>query len=196
MKNFINYIFQDWEVNKEGSSKSRFILLMFRSTQILGRLPVPFLSGFFRNFYTLIVEWLLGIELPWDTKIGSDLRLIHGVGLVVNNGTIIGHNCIIRHSTTIGNKKLPDGSYSGSPKIGDNVEVGSNVVIIGPITIGNNAVIGAGSVVVKDVPEGAVAVGNPAKVIRVLNLTSARTDHSEEDNSAQARLPDTTSCIY
>ncbi len=195
MKNFINYIFQDWEVNQEGSSKSRFILLIFRATQILGNLPVPLLPSFFRNFYILIVEWILGVELPWDTKIGSDLRLIHGVGLVVNNGTIIGNNCILRHSTTIGNKKLSNGSYTGSPKIGDNVEVGSNVVIIGPITIGNNAVIGAGSVVVKDVPEGAVVVGNPAKVIRVLNCNLPVVDNSLEDNSTKA-LPDTTSCIY
>jgi putative colanic acid biosynthesis acetyltransferase WcaB len=169
MNNFINYIFQDWKVNQEGSSKSRFILLLFRATQILGRLPVPLVSSFFRSFYILIVEWILGVELPWDTQIGSDLRLIHGVGLVVNNGTIIGSNCILRHSTTIGNKKLPNGEYTGSPKIGDNVEIGSNVVIIGPIIIGNNAVIGAGSVVVKDVPEGAVVVGNPAKVIRILH---------------------------
>lgn len=195
MNYFINYIFQDWEVNQEGSSKSRLILLMFRATQILGNLPVPLLSSFFRNFYILIVEWVLGVELPWDTKIGSDLRLIHGVGLVVNNGTIIGNNCILRHSTTIGNKKLSNGSYTGSPKIGDNVEVGSNVVIIGPITIGNNAVIGAGSVVVKDVPEGAVVVGNPAKVIRVLNCNLPVVDNSLEDNSTKA-LPDTTSCIY
>lgn len=196
MKNFINYIFQDWEVNQEGSSKSRFILLIFRATQILGNLPVPLLSSFFRNFYILIVEWVLGVELPWDTKIGSDLRLIHGVGLVVNNGTIIGNNCILRHSTTIGNKKLPNGSYTGSPKIGDHVEVGSNVVIIGPITIGNNAVIGAGSVVVKDVPEGAVVVGNPAKVIRVLNGNLPVVDNSLDDNSSAKALPDTTSCIY
>ena len=195
MNNFVNYIFQDWKVNQEGSSKSRFILLMFRVTQILGRLPVPLLSSFFRNFYILIVEWILGVELPWDTKVGSDLRLIHGVGLVVNNGTIIGQNCILRHSTTIGNKKLDNGSYTGSPQIGNNVEVGSNVVIIGPITIGNNAVIGAGSVVVKDVPVGAVVVGNPAKVIRVLNCNSPVVDNSEENNSNKARVTDTTSCV-
>ncbi len=171
MSNFINYILQDWSANKEGNSKTRFILLMFRSAQILGRLPAPFsvFSSFFRSFYALIVEWILGVELPWDTKVGSNLKLLHGVGLVVNHETIIGANCTIRHCTTIGNKKLADGSCSVSPQIGNNVEIGSNVVIVGPITVGDNAVIGAGSVVVKDVPAWAVVVGNPARVIRMNN---------------------------
>jgi len=168
MSKFFKYLLQDWEANKEGNSKTHFILLMFRSAQLLGRLPAPF-SSFFRNFYTLIVEWILGVELPWDTKVGPNLRLIHGVGLVVNHETIIGSNCTLRHSTTIGNKKLPDSSYTDSPKIGNYVDIGSNVVIIGSITVGDHAVIGAGSVVVKDVPEGAVVVGNPARVIRVNN---------------------------
>jgi len=168
MSKFFKYLLQDWEANKEGNSKTHFILLMFRSAQILGRLPSPF-SSFFQNFYTLIVEWILGVELPWDTKVGPNLRLIHGVGLVVNHETIIGTNCTLRHSTTIGNKKLPDSSYTDSPKIGNYVDIGSNVVIIGSITVGDHAVIGAGSVVVKDVPEGAVVVGNPARIIRVNN---------------------------
>ena len=181
MSNFINYVLQDWSANKEGNSKTRFILLMFRSAQILGRLPAPFsvLSIFFKNLYTLIIEWILGVELPWDTKVGQNLRLIHGVGLVVNHETIIGANCTIRHCTTIGNKKLSDGSYSRSPHIGNNVEIGSNVVIIGPITVGDHAVIGAGSVVVKDVPEGAVVVGNPARVIRVNNQANSFAQASE-----------------
>jgi putative colanic acid biosynthesis acetyltransferase WcaB len=93
--------------------------------------------------------------------------------LVVNHETIIGANCILRNSTTIGNKKLADGSYSAAPKIGNNVDIGANVVIIGAITVGDNAVIGAGSVVVKDIPEGAVVVGNPARVIRTVNTASS-----------------------
>lgn len=174
MSNFITYVLQDWEANNEASSKSRFILLMFRSAQILRRLPAPFslFSDFYRVLYNLIVEWILGVELPWDTQVGANLKLLHGQALVVNHETIIGANCTLRHATTIGNKKLADGSSSRSPKIGNNVEIGSNVVILGPITVGHNAVIGAGSVVVKDVPEGAVVVGNPARVIRIINTAS------------------------
>jgi len=171
MNKLLKYILQDWEVNQEGNSKSRFLVLMFRSAQVIGRLPLPFplLSIYCRIFYPLIVEWILGVELPWDTQVGPNFKLLHGQALVVNHGTVIGANCTLKHSTTIGNKKLSDGSSSGCPKIGNNVEVGSNVVIIGPITAGNNVVIGAGSFVVKDVPEGAIVVGNPARVIRIVN---------------------------
>lgn len=174
MSSFITCIFQDWQVNKETSSKSRFILLMFRSVQILGHLPAPFslFSISYRVLYQLITEWILGVELPWDTQVGTKLKLLHCQGLVINHETIIGENCTLRHSTTIGNKKLLDGSVSSSPIIGNDVEIGSNAIIIGAITIGNNAVIGAGSVVVKDVPDGAVVVGNPAKIIRILNTPS------------------------
>jgi putative colanic acid biosynthesis acetyltransferase WcaB len=182
MSNFLTYILQDWQINRETSLKSRFVLIMFRTAHLLGRSPLPF--SLFPFVYQILVEWILGIELPWDTQIGANLKLQHGLALVVNHETIIGENCIIRHSTTIGNKKSKDGSYSASPKIGNNVDIGSNVVILGAITVGNSAIIGAGSVVVKDVPEGAVVAGNPARIIRFVNEKPSSKvdkvlDHSE-----------------
>ena len=65
-----------------------------------------------------------------------------------------------------GTRCWPNGAMSGCPVLGTRVDVGANVVILGPIQIGDDAVIGAGSVVVKDVPAGAVVAGNPARVIR------------------------------
>ncbi len=171
MNEFMNDILQDWQINQDTSLKSRLILLMFRIAQKLAYLPTPFswVSKFYSGVYLLIVDWILGVELPWDTQVGKKITLHHARGLVINHKTIIGNNCILRHSTTIGNKKLLDGSISGSPKIGNNVDIGVNVVILGEITIGDNAVIGAGSIVVKDVPKDAVVAGNPAKIIRMLN---------------------------
>lgn len=57
---------------------------------------------------------------------------------------------------------------NGIPTLGDNVSLGANVVIIGSVKIGNNVIIGAGSVVVKGIPDNSVAAGNPAKVIKML----------------------------
>lgn len=170
------YLFQDWNAN-QNRPKSRLILLMFRLAQMLRRTPMPFfiLSIPYLVLYRVLVEWVLGVELPWNTHVGANFRLEHGQALVVNDCTIIGANCILRNSTTIGNKLLPNGSYSECPKIGNNVDIGANAIIIGSILIGNNVVIGAGSVVVKDVPDGAVVAGNPAKILRINKLELMQT---------------------
>jgi putative colanic acid biosynthesis acetyltransferase WcaB len=111
------------------------------------------------------VEWVLGVELRYKTSVGPRLRLFHAHALVVHEGTTIGADCTLRQSTTIGNKTLSDGTPSACPTLGTGVDVGANVVILGPIFIGARAVIGAGSVVVKDVPAGATVAGNPARII-------------------------------
>lgn len=79
------------------------------------------------------------------------------------NAKSIGFDCIIRQNTTIGNASDDN---SKIPVIGDNVQIGANVVIIGDIAIGSNVVIGAGSVVTKNVPENCTVAGNPARIIR------------------------------
>jgi putative colanic acid biosynthesis acetyltransferase WcaB len=169
MSKFIDYVFQDWQVNNDTSSKSRLVLLLFRIAQLSGHLPSFFhpISIAYRFIYIFIVDWLLGIDIPWDTQIGKNIKLIHGQSIVVNHEAVIGNNCTLRTCTTIGNKKLTDGSCSNSPKIGHNVDIGANVVIIGEITISDNVVIGAGSVVVKDIPANAIVAGNPAKIIKM-----------------------------
>lgn len=110
----------------------------------------------------------MGIELSWNLQIGSGLQLFHGHALVINGNSVIGKNCVLRHCTTIGNKGVATDFYYKCPVIGDNVDIGSNVCIIGDITIGNNVIIGAGSVVTKSIPANKLVVGNPAKIIRDL----------------------------
>ena len=88
----------------------------------------------------------------------------HPIGIVINKNAKIGRNCTIWQNVTIGDKcsKTNNGTY---PTIGDNVQIFAGSIIVGGITIGNNAVIGAGTVVLKDVPENATVVGNPARII-------------------------------
>jgi putative colanic acid biosynthesis acetyltransferase WcaB len=163
----MNYLLQDYEANKN-NIKGRLVLISFRLAQLCRKSPKPFFYLLipYLVFYRVVFEWILGIELPWNTQVGTGLKLYHGQGLVVNDHSIIGKNCTLRHNTTIGHKELSNGDFSDSPKIGNNVDIGSNSAIIGDINIGDNVVIGAGSVVVKDLESNAIYVGNPARLIK------------------------------
>ncbi len=159
------YLFQDWSANRQ-NFKAQLVLFMFRLVQAFNRYTITKIIFYpYFMFYRLAVEWHLGIELPRKLTIGKGLSLYHGQALVVNKDTIIGSNCTLRNSTTIGHKKLADGTFTRCPVIGNNVDIGANVCIIGGIAIGDNVIIGAGSVVVKDVPPDCVVVGNPARVL-------------------------------
>src|SRR5476651_2346791 len=161
--NFFSYLFQDWNANK-GNLKGRLVLLMFRLVQYINQYTILKIIFFpYLIWYRFVVEWHWCIELPRKLTIGKGLKLYHGQALVVNLRTVMGENCTLRNGTTIGHKQLADGSMSGSPRIGNNVDIGANVCIIGDITIGDNVVIGAGSVLVKDIPSNCVVVGNPAR---------------------------------
>ncbi len=100
---------------------------------------------------------------PSCKKVGRFTYLAHPCSTFINAESI-GDYFTCRQNTTIGNKHKGDRSI---PIIGDNVNVGANVCIIGDIRIGNNVTIGAGSVVVKSIPDNAVVVGNPARIIRI-----------------------------
>ena len=96
---------------------------------------------------------------------GGGIYLAHPYSTIIN-AKKVGRHFSCRQCTTIGNKQ--DDRNDLIPTIGDNVTLGSNVVIIGNITIGNNVIIGAGTVVVNDIPDNVVVVGNPARIIRYL----------------------------
>ena len=89
-------------------------------------------------------------------------KFAHPIGIVIDKDVVIGKKCCIYQNVTIGKKYGSDGK---SPIIGNNVEIYSNVCIIGDVKIGDNALIGAMSVVTKDVPQNAIVVGNPARII-------------------------------
>ncbi len=104
-----------------------------------------------------------GIQIPRNTKIGYGLYIGHGIGIVINGGTVIGNNVNISQFLSIGtNKRTP-------ATIGDNVYIGPNVCIVENVKIENNSCIAAGAVVVKDVPENSTVGGVPAKVISYNN---------------------------
>lgn len=119
--------------------------------------------------FEMMFGWLRPAEkyflISKSTKIGEGAYMSHPFSTVIN-AKIIGKNFSCRHLTTLGNKV--DGDNDNRPIIGDNVTLGVNVTIIGSVHIGNNVVIGAGAVVVKDIPDNCIAVGNPCKPIKFL----------------------------
>lgn len=111
-------------------------------------------SKLLRIFYPQCDNFIIDIH----TRIGEGLQLAHPYATIINAESV-GKHCYINHLVTIGEK---DGKR---PVIGNAVTFHANCIVIGGITIGDHAVIGAGAVVIKDVPAHALAIGNPARII-------------------------------
>ncbi|MDG0815611.1 serine O-acetyltransferase [Bdellovibrio svalbardensis] len=103
-----------------------------------------------------ISRWMTGIEIHPGATIGRRLVIDHGVGVVIGETAIIGDDCIIFHGVTLGGIKFDP--VKRHPTVGNRVLIGTGAKVLGPITIGDGATIGANSVVVRDVPPGAVMV--------------------------------------
>ncbi len=133
------------------------VLFLFRLCQYRGL--------FFRLFCYIYnrVSRKCCIYLPPMTRIGYGLDIGHGISIVINGGTIIGNNVSLSHFMSIGT------NHDTPAIIGDNVYIGPNSSIVEDVSIGSNVTIGAGSVVTKDIPSDATAVGSPAKVIHYNN---------------------------
>ena len=113
-------------------------------------------------------RFLTGIEIHPKAKVGKNLFIDHGMGVVIGETSDIGDNVTIYHMATLGGISPSINSENQRnikrhPTLMDNVVVGSGAQILGPIVIGKNAKIGANAVVTKNVPENAIMVGIPAK---------------------------------
>ena len=108
-----------------------------------------------------LVETLFGISLPKAVSVGPGLRIWHFGGIFIHPQVVIGANCTLRQGVTIGNRH-EDGPV---PVLGNDVDVGAYAQILGGVRIGDGCRIGALSVVLTDLPDGATAVGAPARII-------------------------------
>ena len=113
-------------------------------------------------------RFLTGIEIHPRAKIGKNLFIDHGMGVVIGETSDIADNVTIYHMVTLGGISPSINSndqreIKRHPTLHDNVVIGSGAQILGPVVVGKNARIGANAVVTKNVPENAVMVGIPAK---------------------------------
>ncbi len=109
-----------------------------------------------------IVETATGISIPKTVEVGGGLRIHHFGCIFINGSAQIGKNCTLRQGVTIGNRH----DNGPVPVIEDDVELGAFAQVLGGVRVGRGARIGALSVVLRDVPPGATAVGTPARVIQ------------------------------
>lgn len=125
--------------------------------------------GFWRGGWPLIARWvshvgrfLTGIEIHPAAVLGPGLFIDHGMGIVIGETAEVGENVSILQGVTLGGTSLK--REKRHPTIGDNVMIGAGAKVIGGFTIGAGSRIGAGSVVVREVPENCVVVGVPGRI--------------------------------
>lgn len=165
----INLLNQDFD-NNRGNTKGKIVAFCFRLASLGGKHPVlKILLSPYLVFYKFMFEWVIGFEVPYRTRIGKGLKVYHLQAIVINPNVVIGENFVARQNLTIGSSR-PNGKC---PVIGNNVECGAQVVIVGDITIGNNVIIGAGSIVISSFPDNCVVVGNPARMVNYMDVNTS-----------------------
>jgi serine O-acetyltransferase len=145
------------------------IILYFKGFQALQAQRIGhslYLSG--RKSLALLLQHRISEMFHVDAhpaaKIGKGVMIDHATGVVIGETAVIGDNVSILHNVTLGGTGTTDGDRH--PKIGNGVVLGAGATVLGPVIVGANVKIGAGSVVLQDIPENSVAVGIPAKILR------------------------------
>jgi len=108
-------------------------------------------------------RWLTGVEIHPGATIGRRFFIDHGMGVVIGETAEIGDDVTLYHGVTLGGTSWKEGKRH--PTLKDNVVIGAGAKVLGPITIGKGGKVGSNSVVVKDVPDNATAVGIPGKIV-------------------------------
>ena len=120
---------------------------------------------FLARFISQISRFLTGIEIHPGAEIGPGLFIDHGMGIVIGGTAKIGKNCVLFHGVTLGGTGKHEGKRH--PTLGNNVLIGTQATLLGPINIGNNVKIGAETVIINhDVPDNCTIVGAPGKIVK------------------------------
>src|SRR4029077_1014076 len=116
------------------------------------------------RFVSHVGRVLTGIEVHPGARIGKRVFMDHGMGIVIGETAEIGDDCTLYQAVTLGGTSLTPGAKR-HPTLGNGVIVGSGAQVLGPFRVGDGARIGAAAVVLKEVPDGATMVGNPARQV-------------------------------
>lgn len=117
------------------------------------------------RFVSHLARWLTGIEIHPGATIGRRVFIDHGFGVVIGETAEVGDDCTIYQGVTLGGTSLAKGAKR-HPTLGRGAIIGAGAKVLGGFTVGEGAKVGSNAVVVKEVPAGATAVGNPAHIVQ------------------------------
>ena len=155
-------------------------LLSYRIANKLKKWKIPFIP----RLISQLARFFTGIEIHPGATIGEKFFIDHGMGVVIGETTIIGDNVLIYQGVTLGGTGKDQGKRH--PTIGDRVTIGAGAKVLGNITIGSDSNIGAGSVVIDDVPEHSTVVGIPGRITRQRFFVQGQLLHN--------KIPDPITC--
>lgn len=136
-------------------------LVMYRFAHFLYKHRYRLLA----RMVSALSRFLTGVEIHPAAKIGEGVVIDHGAGVVIGETAVVGDNVLIYQGVTLGGTGKDKGKRH--PTIEDGVMISAGAKILGPFTVGKNAKIGAGSIVLKEVPPNATVVGVPGRVVRI-----------------------------
>ncbi|GCA65898.1 serine acetyltransferase [Mediterraneibacter butyricigenes] len=172
---------------RDPAIKSDWEVLLYPSFKVILNYRVA--HRLYKKKHYFLARWIsqraarkTGIEIHPGATIGEGLFIDHGSGVIIGETTIIGNNVTLYQGVTLGGTGKEQGKRH--PTLEDNVMVSAGAKIIGSFTIGENSKIGAGSVVLEEVPPNCTVVGVPGRIVKMDNKKVPRSDMD------QIHLPD------
>lgn len=156
-------------------------LIAYRFAHRLYKWNIPLIP----RMISYLTRIITGIEIHPAAKIGRRFFIDHGDGVVIGETTVIGNDVLIYQQVTLGGTGKESGKRH--PTLRNKVIVGAGAKVLGNITIGDNVRIGAGSVVIEDVPPHSTVVGVPGRIVH-------RAMIDEQGNLMHNRIPDPIKC--
>lgn len=185
----IKYIKEEIDVIRERDPaiKTAWEVMLYPSFKVILHYRVA--HKLYRAGHYFMARWIsqravrkTGIEIHPGATIGKGLFIDHGSGVIIGETAIIGDNVTLYQGVTLGGTGKETGKRH--PTLCDNVMVSAGAKIIGSFTIGENSKIGAGSVVLEEIPPNCTVVGVPGRIVRQDNIKIPRSDMD------QVHLPD------
>nr|WP_330362740.1 serine O-acetyltransferase EpsC [[Clostridium] hylemonae] len=185
----ISYVREEVKVIRERDPaiKSNMEVFLYPSFKVILRYRIA--HKLYRKKHFFLARWIsqraarkTGIEIHPGARIGKGLFIDHGSGVIIGETTEIGNNVTLYQGVTLGGTGKEQGKRH--PTLRDNVMVSAGAKILGSFTIGENSKIGAGSVVLEEVPPNCTVVGVPGRVVKMGDQRIPRVDMD------QVHLPD------